>query len=126
MNVCKNEGYAESFVQNGQVYCDNVYEKMQDLTEEQEVELSERVYEAMAYKAGHVNLTIWSECCKMDFRKREPAYVPVFIKRVQITACTLMGVQLLVSLINSILEVIFYHNLSPDTDLHYITSHCRK
>ena len=69
MNTCKNEGYAESFVQELQLYCDNVYEKMADLSPKEEERLNAKVYEAMVYRTGQVELCLWCDCCKVDFRK---------------------------------------------------------
>ena len=37
-----------------------------------------------------------------------------------------MGIQILVSAINSFFEIGFYKNLDQQTDISYITDHCRK
>ena len=125
MNVCKNEGYAESFVQECQVYCDNVYEKMQDMSVEQEQTLNRKIYEAMVYKVGSVDMTLWCNCCQVDFKKKDPEFGPTFIKRVQWSSVILMGIQILVSGINSFFEVFFYANLDHQKDISYITDHCK-
>ena len=70
--VCKNEGYAESLVQDCQLYGDKVYEKMGDLTDRDEERLNSKVYEAMVYKTGFANMSLWSDCGKVDFRKKDP------------------------------------------------------
>ena len=64
---------------------------MGELTAADEEVLNAKIYEAMVYKAGTVELSLWSDCCKMDFKKRDPQYGPKFIKRVESIAIILMG-----------------------------------
>ena len=72
VNVCKNEGFAESFVKDCQVFSDKVYEKMSELTDADEERLNAKVYEAMVYKTGFANFSLWSNCCRHDFKKKDP------------------------------------------------------
>ena len=126
VNVCKNEGYAESFVQDCQIYGDKVYEKMGDLTERDEERLNSKVYEAMVYKTGFANMSLWSDCGKVDFRKKDPQYGIQFLKRLENASIILIGLQVAVSFFNSIEEIVFYRHLTETTDISFITAHCKK
>ena len=80
----------------------------------------------MVYKTGFANFSLWSDCGKVDFRKKDPQYGIQFINKLKNGAIFLMSVQVVVSFFNSIEEIVFYNHLSTDTDISFIIAHCKK
>ena len=63
-NVCDDKNYSEELVAYGQRYCDDVFDRQEDLTPEQVKGITEVLYKAMIYKVGKIDMSLCSGCCE--------------------------------------------------------------
>ena len=66
-NVCNDKPYSEELVAYGQRYCDDVYDRNEDLTTENLKSITSVLYKAMIYKVGKIDLSLCSSCCEKRF-----------------------------------------------------------
>ena len=66
-NVCDDKPYSDELVAYGQRYCDDVFDRNEELTSDKIKSITAVLYKAMVYKVGKIDLSLCSGCCEKRF-----------------------------------------------------------
>ena len=65
--MCQDKEYSDELVAHGQAYCDEVYDKEEELTPDKQQNLTAVLYKALMYKVGQLDMSLYFNCCVTRF-----------------------------------------------------------